>query len=103
MVRIAEGNGWIRNGDFIDLGPEGVRQEMYNKGRLGIVSNYLTLRVDEFGNKYDSCVQTRRGIINDTRTDNYHNACRRYTCVNSCRHCARTMRLVDTTRQSIRV
>ena len=66
MVRIAEGNGWIRNGDFIDLGPEGVRQEMYNKGRLGIVSNYLTLRVDEFGNKYDSCVQTRRGIINDT-------------------------------------
>ena len=51
-VRIVEGQGWTRNGDFIDHGNVGLHQQMFKKGALGIRTEYLTVIVDQFGKEY---------------------------------------------------
>ena len=49
LVRTAEQQGWLRNGDNIDEEQKGLKQEMHLKGRFGITTGVKTLRVGQTG------------------------------------------------------
>ena len=54
MVRIAEKQGWIRNGDIAEKGAEGIQQDMYKTGKLGKVTGLLNLIAGQTGHTHET-------------------------------------------------